>query len=213
MLVFMFFHSGFIPAIGDFLGDLIGGGGPTGPIGPPPPPSIVPPSSGCPPGTAWRGFPWQSNVCDPIGVVPGGPPEFNPTPGGGVPCFPPWKRDPLTGQCSLFLGEVPGPDPSPVNGVAPGASGSRIHGEFFHRDHPPKRVSVSVRRCGPGFVLGKDRWCHPNSLPNKERLYPKPTPPLGTSAQMKAITVAGQFARRLKTKKKVLKKLSTLLVS
>jgi len=205
---------------------------PTFPSGPSQP--LAP--TGCPPGTVWRGVPWQSNVCDPISgptnpVFPIGPvlpppvplgpvvPVGNPpVPIGPAPqpqsCDWPWKIDPISGQCKLFFGTVPGPDPSqppPMNG---GAGGGRIHGEFFHTDHPPARVALTVRRCGRGSVLGKDGWCHPKgSLRNSERLYPRPTRPLGTRAEMKAITVAGQFARRLKTKKKTLKKLSTALGS
>lgn len=176
-----------------------------------------PSRNACPPGTAWRGVPWEGNVCDPI-TVPGTPiipitPIDRGAP-GSPDCIWPWRRDPLTGQCSIFLGDVPGPDPSPPGNGGNGRAGSRIHGEFFHRDHVPERKNVSVRRCGPGFVLGKDRWCHPKgSIANKERLYPKPPRPLGTRTEMKAITVAGQFARRLKTKKKTLKKLSTTLGS
>jgi len=181
--------------------------------------------TGCPPGTVWRGVPWQSNVCDPISgptnpnfpigpvtIIPTGP-AFNPS--GSPECIWPWRRDPITGECSLFIGSTPGPDPGPVgNGGAPPVSGSRIHGEFFHADQPPVTVAVNVRRCPPGHVLGKDRWCHPKgSIPNKERLYPKPPRPLGSVREMKCVTVAGQFARRLKSKKKTLKKVATALGS
>lgn len=196
-----------IPFIGPTEFDLptFGGGGP-GPVG-----------SVCPAGTVWRGFPWEPWVCDPIGSIPGGatspiPSSFNPTPGGD--CIWPSRPNPFTGECEVFMGDTPGPDPTPSNGFRPGASGSRIHGEFFHTDTVPRRVSVSVRRCPPGHVLGKDRWCHPKgSIPNKERLYPKPPRPLGSVREMKCVTVAGQFARRLKSKKKTLNKLATALAS
>jgi len=207
--MFCFIHVRLGEIATDFLGEIAAGLTRRGPSGPGLPP---PPTGGCPPGTRWRGFPWRSNVCDPVGVVPGDP--FAPTEGGGVQCIWPWTRDPITGQCVLKAGDVAGPDPTPSNGFQPGVAGSRIHGEFFHTDHPPQRVEVSVRRCGRGSVLGKDGWCHPKgSIPNKERLYPRGTRPLGSPREMKAITVAGQFARRLKTKKKTLKKLSTALGS
>ena len=169
---------------------------------------------GCPPGTAWPGIPYQSNVCLPTGtggVVPGGG-GFNPS--GSPECIWPWRRDPITGECKVFLGDVPGADPTGNGGTPPGQAGSRIHGEFFHTDQVPRQVSVTVRRCPRGHVLGKDRWCHPKgSIPNKERLYPKPPRPLGSVREMKCITVAGQFARRLKSKKKTLNKLATALAS
>jgi len=210
VLVFMIFHA----RIGEFLGGLIGDAAEDFAEG------LVPgaprPSGQCPPGTSWPGVPFASGVCFPNGIVPGQNPGGGmQNPSGSPDCIWPWRRDPITGDCALFLGEVPGADPSPGgNGFAPQGSGSRIHGEFFHQDSVPKRVSVSVRRCPPGSVLGKDRWCHPKgSIANRERLYPRPTPPLGTSAQMKAITVAGQFGRRLKTKRKTLKKLSNLFSS
>lgn len=182
-------------------------------------PTFGPPSGattgGCPPGTVWRGFPWEGNVCDPIGGIPGGggsPGDPLVDPGRGDCSFG-MRPNPFTGECEFFLGDVPGPDPD-TNGFQPGTAGSRIHGEFFHRDAVPRRVSVSVRRCPPGHVLGKDKWCHPKgSIPNKERLYPKPPRPLGSVREMKCVTVAGQFARRLKSKKKTLNKLATALAS
>jgi len=193
-----------LPPIGGVqLPPIVIGGGPGGPSGG---------GSGvCAPGTHWRGIPWEPWVCDPD-VIPGGTVgpgnQFNPT--GSPPCIFPWRRDPVTGECALFVGDVPGPDPS-GNGFTPSSSGSRIHGEFFHRDSVPVRKAVSVRRCPKGAVLGKDGWCHPRgSIANKERQYPRPTPPLGTSGQMKALMVASRFGNRLKSKRKQLKKLSNL---
>jgi len=118
---------------------------------------------------------------------------------GFAPCIWPARVDPLTGKCSLFIGEVLGPDP---NG----------DGRHAHGDTVPERKEVSVRRCRKGSVLGKDGWCHPKgSIVNKEREYPRKRKPLGTTGDLNAVTKAKAFSTRLVNNQKSLKKLAANL--
>lgn len=136
-------------------------------------------------------------------AVPGDPDAFT----GGpfdADCTFPSRRDPVTGECKVFIGDEPGRD-------RPGGIGQSMHANG-HRDHVPAIVSVRTRRCRKGSVLGKDGWCHPkSSITNKDREYPRGTRPLGTPGEMKAVTKASNFAKRLKTKQKQLKKVATAL--
>jgi len=85
---------------------------------------------------------------------------------------------------------------------------SPLHGPDAHRDHIPAIRAVRTRMCRRGSVLGKDGFCHPKgTIRNSDREYPKGRRPLGTPADLKAVTVAARFGRRLVSNKKRLKKL------
>ena len=139
----------------------------------------------------------------------GGPADVIPTtstsPSGGPVCIPPWFRNPITGACEL--GVAPG-------GVGPlGGDPRPPHGGLHaltvpHTDTVPERREISVRRCQKGSVLGKDGWCHPKgTISNKQREWPKPRRPLGTSGELAAVSKASRFGKRLKLQEKRLKRL------
>lgn len=113
-------------------------------------------------------------------------------PGGGNRCLPFMCPTP-SGDCVPCIGEDVGRD----------------IGEGLHRgDHAPFEEAVTVRRCLPGHVLGKDHICHhKRDISNARRLYPKPRRPLGTSGDLNAVTRASRFGARLVANKKKLKKL------
>jgi len=124
----------------------------------------------------------------------------------GLPCIPPTRKDPITGECKMFLGEVPGPDEAPR---------TRLNGQFRgaqHHPHAPVQVATTVRRCGPGHVLSWEGMCvSKRDIRNSDRMYPKPPRPLGTRSELKAVRVASSFGRRLKSNEKRLKKLGRAL--
>lgn len=125
-------------------------------------------------------------------------------------CVWPWQRDPATGRCDLFIGDVEGPDPVGP-GAANGAARERagIHaGRRAHGDFAPSVVQRNVRRCGRGAVLGWQGFCHPKgTIRNADRMYPKPRRALGTPGDLNAVTRAARFGRRLVANKKRIKKL------
>jgi hypothetical protein len=173
-----------------------------------------------PTGTEFGGFGGQDTRCSPgsffdeslqscrfisslpANVVPGGANPFQPLT-GGIRCMPPWRMNPLTGECQLYVGDRPGRDayPEPGTAVVPY---ERLHAG----DHVPFTVEQKVRRCLPGHVLGKDKLCHSKSdISNKNRLYPKPRRPLGTSGDLNAVSKASRFGRRLVANQNKLKNL------
>jgi hypothetical protein len=121
---------------------------------------------------------------------------------GSPKCIPPFRRNPLTGSCEIFLGDRPGPDTMPTNGMANG------HPGLHAGDHNPFTTEVQVRRCLPGHVLGVDNLCHSKrDIRNSDRKYPKPRRPLGTSGDLNAVTKATSFGRRLVANKKRIRRL------
>jgi hypothetical protein len=145
----------------------------------------------------------------PISISTGGGQDVIPTtatsPSGTPVCLPPWFRNPISGACEL--GVAPG-------GVGPlGQDPRPPHGGLHaltvpHTDTVPERREISVRRCQKGSVLGKDGWCHPKgTIANKQREWPKPRRPLGTSGELAAVSKASRFGKRLKLQEKRLKRL------
>lgn len=126
------------------------------------------------------------------------------SPSGGPVCVPPWFRNPITGACEL--GAAPG-------GVGPFGGDPVPHGGLHaltvpHTDTVPERREVTVRRCQKGSVLGKDGWCHPKgTISNKQREYPRPRRPLGTSGDLAAVSKAARFGKRLNLQEKRLRRL------
>jgi hypothetical protein len=148
-------------------------------------------------------LPWIGPVT--IDTGPSVIPTTSTSPSGGPVCIPPWFRNPITGACEL--GVAPG-------GVGPlGGDPRPPHGGLHaltvpHTDTVPERREISVRRCQKGSVLGKDGWCHPKgTIANKQREWPKPRRPLGTSGELAAVSKASRFGKRLKLQEKRLKRL------
>jgi len=87
--------------------------------------------------------------------------SFSPTIGGV--CIPPFRRDPISGECKIFVGSVPGPDPGPtdevlVNGCpAPGSPDGAPPGRAVRE---PAMMSSIRLKCPPGYVLGRDELCY-----------------------------------------------------
>jgi len=190
-----FVHRRLIGAVGGFLT-----GGPTGAVsgfvrgggnGAPQPPSSYP-TYGPPLPQAMATIPTTPTMAS-----------------GQPPCVLPWRRDPLTGECKIFLGVQSGPDPGPGTAVSrPRGQRAQFVG-YAHHPHEPMREAVTVRRCTRGHVLSWEGLCvSKRDIRNSDRMYPKPPKPLGTRAQLKAVRVASSFGRALKTNDKRLRKLA-----
>ena len=161
-------------------------------------------------------IPGIGGVLGPIvgGIFNGGsgqtPTSANPPTPGFAPgvCVPPFFRNPRTGQCELDL--VPGPGGGGTGPCRTGGNG-RIPPSTLQGSAPFQVESVT-RHCPKGSVLGDNGLCYDRrTIPNSRRMWPKPTPPLGTSGDMNAVAKAGRFAKRLKTKERTLKKVGRAL--
>ena len=124
---------------------------------------------------------------------------------GGV-CIPPFRLDPITGKCKLFVGKVPGPDPTPQpNGVMTGE-------HPFH--HPPGHHHPVVpevftdgstrdgvrRRCPRKYVLGEDNMCYFGLARNsKWRKWSPGRRPLFTGGQLNAIKITSGLREKAET--------------
>lgn len=160
---------------------------PRAPTFPPFPEPDIPDHS-CPPG-----WPCQPVIpSEPLAPFPTNTPNvppFNPVPSD---CIWPWVRDVATDRCVLKVGPTVGPTPE----LSPNGA---------HRgDHVPAVIGRNVRVCAPGFVLGKDGFCH-NDIPNKKRAYPKPRKALGTPGELNAVQTAKVFSARVVRNQKSLK--------
>lgn len=75
----------------------------------------------------------------------------------------------------------------------------------------PAAESVTVRRCMPGDILGKDGLCHTKgSIPNKQRAHPRGRRPLGTPGEMAALAKAASFGKRMESTVKRMQKIGVL---
>jgi len=134
------------------------------------------------------------------------PTQFFQPPSGQPACFPPFRRDPLTGSCKIFAGTQSGPDPAPGVGVQVYDPGTGLG--MMHHPHAPEVVDVRTRRCKRGHVLSWQGMCvSKKEIRNKDRMYPAPRRPLGTSGDLNAVSKAASFGRRLNNNRKRLKRL------
>jgi len=131
------------------------------------------------------------------GLFPGGPTTLIPS-----GCTPPLVMD--TNQRCVFPGS---PGDVSVNGTA-GGGGQVVMGRYGAA-MAPAAEAVVVRRCLPGQVLGKDNNCYEH-LTRKERKWPKPRKPLGTTGELNAVDRATRVSKRVKSNNKKLKKLGLL---
>jgi len=116
-----------------------------------------------------------------------------PSAGGGRCLIPFQKPNPFTGECEFFAGAQPGPEPGGVGG------GQATVGRYGVAMVPDVESRMHLG-CLPGMVLGKDDLCYnKRDLKNRERKYPKGTPPLLTGGERRCIrkakTAAGKVAR------------------
>lgn len=127
-----------------------------------------------------------------VPVTNGVPTSFPSVPTNGmtqqVDCLIPGQRvDPITGQCSFFLGEQSGPD----------TGGQAVVGSFGLPAMVPAIVGQingkPVRRCRRGSVLGTDELCYSKAvLPprSKFRKWKRPPRPILSRSDEKAIRTA-----------------------
>jgi len=99
------------------------------------------------------------------------------------------KRDPMTGECSFFLGDRPGPDGAPsTNGT-----GRVVQGAFGIPAAEPD-VKSSIRlECPSGMVLGRDDLCYPTEVLRRNSRWRKWRPgmkPVLTGGERRGITKA-----------------------
>jgi len=125
---------------------------------------------------------------------------------GPLPCIFPARKDPITGQCRLFVGDQPGPEPG-------GAGGGEVMMGRFGAAMVPDVENTTTLLCLPGMVLGKDNLCYnkgKNGISNSQRKWPKGTKPLGTPGEMAALAKAASFGRRMTTTVKRMQKIGVL---
>lgn len=97
-------------------------------------------------------------------------------------------------QCLSPGDAFPGGDP-----LTFGAGGQMQRGAFGYLSVTPTMQSVTVHRCPPGLVLGKDNLCYEKgTIKNSQRKNPKPPRPAISGADIKAINKAEQVRKRFK---------------
>jgi len=122
---------------------------------------------------------------------------------GGDDCLIPFqKKDPVTGECSFFVGTQPGRDDTPI--------GDTVMGQFGAGEVPGNHV-INRAVCRRGMVLGADGVCYNKSqISNKERAWPRGRRPLLTGGDMRAISTAARAGRRLEGATKRLQKIGLM---
>jgi len=122
------------------------------------------------------------------------------------PCPPLMQRDPLTGTCKFFLGQVPGID----DPVARAGVGDAVMGRYGAAYEPGSQL-VDRAVCLPGDVVADDGLCYPKaSVTNKQRAWPRGRRPLLTGGDMRAISTAARAGRRLEGAQKRLQKIGLM---
>lgn len=142
-------------------------------------------------------------------------PGFGPR--GGANCIPPFRRDPITGDCKIFLGEQPGPDiPAPPSN---GAGGFQSVNGLFGPGVMPAVVGsrtrqdgsvAPIRQCPTGFVLGTDEVCYDKPARWAHRKHRPGPKPLLSPGEVSAISKAASAAGRVKKNNSKLRKLGLL---
>lgn len=111
----------------------------------------------------------------------------------GDGCIWPWRRDPRTGDCSVFIGRTKGPD-----GAGGGFElGEAVLGQYGAGLRPGSMV-IDRAVCGRGMQLGNDGVCYNKSqISNKQRMWPAGRKPLLTGGDMRAISTAARAGKRM----------------
>lgn len=117
-------------------------------------------------------------------------------------CTFPARRDPVSGQCRVFLGDRPGRDTRPLR-TGPGVPGGDVvmgrHGAGMR----PGSVIIDRADCTfdgtvRGMILGNDGICYnKGQIKNSERMWPRGRRPLLTGGDMRAISIASRAANKL----------------
>ncbi len=112
-------------------------------------------------------------------------------------CLPGVRPHPVTGKCTAFLGDRPGPDSRPLQ-IGPGtAVGAAVMGRFGAALEPGSRI-IDRAVCLRGMVLAVDGLCYNRSqIKNSERMWPRGRRPLLTGGEYRAISIASRAASRL----------------
>jgi len=127
---------------------------------------------------------------------------FAPNAPSSGPCIWPTRRDPVTGNCRVFLGDQSGPDNQPI--------GDAVMGRYGAAEVPGSRI-IDRAVCRRGTVLGDDGLCYNRrDISNKQRMWPKERRPLMTGGDLNAITKANRAAKRLQGKQKQLQAMGML---
>jgi len=121
--------------------------------------------------------------------------------GGGCPA----GRTPVRGRCVKVSAILPGGVP-----FTTGRGGVAVMGQFG-AGLSPEQESVTVHRCLPGMVLGKDMKCYNRKdISNRERKWPRGRRPLGTPSELAALAKAASFGRRMESTVKRMQKIGVL---
>ncbi|HCX87856.1 MAG TPA: hypothetical protein DG761_07510 [Gammaproteobacteria bacterium] len=120
--------------------------------------------------------------------------SFTPDPGFGPgPC--PSGTFRVRDRCVAPGDAFPGGDP-----LTFAAGGQMQAGAFGVLATTPTMESVTVHRCPPGLVLGKDNLCYDKrTISNSQRKNPRPPRPAVSAADMKAIRKAAAAQKRVKS--------------
>lgn len=110
--------------------------------------------------------------------------------GGRSGCILPWRPDPVTGECTIFVGDRPGPNGGiPVGDAVMGQYGAGL---------TPGVMNIRRSVCVRGMQLGNDGLCYNRTqISNKQRMWPKGRRPLLTGGDMRAISIASRAGKRL----------------
>jgi len=116
---------------------------------------------------------------------------------GRGPCTFPAKPHPVTGKCTVFLGDRPGRDTRPLP-IGPGVPvGDAVMGRYGAALWPGSKI-IDRAVCLRGMVLGDDEKCYNRSqIKNSERMWPRGRRPLLTGGDMRAISIASRAANKL----------------
>lgn len=114
-------------------------------------------------------------------------PAFSPA--GPEGCVFPARRDPLSGECRVFLGDQSGRDDEPMGQAVMGKYGAA---------YVPGSMIIDRAVCLPGDVVGDDGLCYPKrSIKNSDREWPRGRRPLLTGGDMRAISIAHRAGARM----------------
>jgi hypothetical protein len=115
-----------------------------------------------------------------------------PSPGGF--CIPPARRDPRTGKCKIFIGDVSGPDQAPTgNGTDMVVFQDAVTGAFGMPAIRPVNELRNHLTCPKSMVLGEDNLCYPRAVLRRDSRFRKWKPgtrPVLTGGEVKAISTA-----------------------
>jgi len=130
-------------------------------------------------GTAWG---WVKTALQGLtGSGPGDPTD--------VACIFPKRRDPVTQQCRIFVGDQVGPD----------GGGTAVQGAFGMPAMVPDAMQRTRLSCPTGMVLGRDNLCYPKQVLRRDSKFRKWRPgmrPILTGGERRGIAKARRSVNR-----------------